>query len=418
MSSSKIICSSCGAAVESDLAICPHCERHLARGDSEARPLLAEIHRRSADTTPNLAATSPLPYLSPDDDPRRFPLLTRGRLTILTAAVFLLALTLAVGYLLWRQQRRDSQVAVVQPPPGAEASPVPSATANASPTSTPQDDAAVLNAVRAAVTNYNPTGFSNYLLEIKDGIVTVGGSAETQPEKDGVENVIRAVTGVRAIVNNLIVRLTPVMMPSRLSEAEAKRLEEALRKGQDADRKAKTDEDARRQQLDAQRELDRPRREAAAARVREEEDRARREAEEKLEREAADYERRLEDQRRLEAERRARAEQARLEASVLRSGTIAWTGIVDGVAEIIISGASASVRNVSGEPAREVKSSFSAQVPRAPVSVKLLASTGRGQIAISQEPTAANGYATIVRVDDGGKGGSQRYEFTLRWSVR
>lgn len=418
MSSSETICPNCGAAVESDLAICPHCERHLARAASDARPLLAEIHRRSADTTPTVGETSPLPYLSPDDDPRRFPLLTRGRLTIIAAAVFLLALTLTVGYLLWRQQRRDSQAAVVSPPPGAAASPVPSTTASASPTSTPQDDASVLNAVKAAVTNYNPTGFSSYILEIKDGIVTVGGSAETQPEKDGVENVIRAVPGVRAIVNNLIVRLTTVMMPSRLSEAEAKRLEEALRKGQDADRKAKTDEDGRRQQAEAQQEIDRRRREATATRIREEEDRARREGEEKLQREAAEYEKRLEDQRRLEAERRARAEQSRLEASVLRSGTIAWTGIVDGVAEIIISGASASVRNVSGEPPREVKSSFSAQVPRAPISVKLLSSNGRGQIAISQEPTAANGYATIVRVDDGGKGGSQRYEFTLRWSVR
>lgn len=389
----------------------------------DERPLLAEIRRRAVEQNAEAGElhSGPLVYLSPEDEGRRFPLLTRAQWAIIAAAIVLVLLSIFIGFLLWRQQKRDSGASTQQGPSAqiaANAGATPDAVA-ASPTPSPTlDDATVLTAVKAAVTNYNPTGFSNYSLEVKDGIVTLGGNAETMPEKEGVENVVRPVPGVKAIVNNLIVRLTPVMVPAGLTPIEARRLEDALRKGQDADRQSRDDADRRREQTDAQNEIDRRRREAAAARLREEEERLRREAEEKLQREAAEYERKLEEQRRLEAERRSRAEQARLDANVLKSGTVAWSGIVDGVAEIIISGGSASLRNISGEIAREVKSSFSAQVPRAPIAVKLLATTGRGTVEIAQEPSAANGYTTIVRVDDSAKGGQQRYEFTLRWSVR
>lgn len=423
----EVACTSCGTMLAPNVRVCPSCGSVVVAQQMAAlpikelgeRPLLAEIQRKAIERVADESLPpSPHVLLSPEEEGRRFPLLTRAQITIIAAGILLLLFMLVVGYLLWRQQRRDSAVvstgAVGQAAGPTAISPTP----ESSPAPTPADDAAVLASVKAAVTNYNPSGFSNYSLEVKDGIVTIGGNADTQPEKEGVENVVRPVPGVKAIVNNLIVRLTPVMLPSRLSESEARRLEEALRKGQDTDRQAKEEADRRREQIEAQQESDRRRREAAAARIREEEERLRREAEEKLQREAADYERKLEDQRRLEAERRARAEQARLESSVLKSGTIAWSGIVDGIAEVIISGGSASVRNINGEPPREVKSSFSAQVPRAPIVVKLLSNTGRGTIAISQEPSAANGYTTIVRLDDSAKGGQQRYEFTLRWTAR
>jgi hypothetical protein len=118
----------------------------------------------------------------------------------------------------------------------------------------------------------------------------------------------------------------------------------------------------------------------------------------------------------VEAERRARAEQSRLEASALRSGTVAWSGTVDGVDEVVISGSSASVRHVNGAPPREVKASFSAPIPRSPVSVALISANGRGLISVIQQPSAANGYTAIVRIDDSSKGGDKRYEFTLRWA--
>jgi hypothetical protein len=121
--------------------------------------------------------------------------------------------------------------------------------------------------------------------------------------------------------------------------------------------------------------------------------------------------------RRAEADRRARAEQARIDVATLRYGTIAWSGVVDGVEEIIISGSSASVRHIGGNSPREVRASFSAAVPRSPMEVKLIWQTGRGPIEIIQQPSPANGYTTIVRIDDSQKGGDKRYEFTLRWSL-
>ena len=415
----KVICAGCGVTLEPRVRVCPDCG--LSRESmvkSHDRPLLAAIQSKSAAQAETTAvAPGPLVYLSPEDDRRRFPLLTRAQITLIGAGVFLLILMLVIGYLLWRQQKRESIATGTRPAQAITSpTPVPSPGAIASPT--PVDDAAILASARAAVTNYNPTGYPRYTVEVKDGIVTVTGEAETQPEKDGVENVIRPIAGVKAIVNNLIVRLAPVMAPYRLNEAEARRLDEALRKGLETDRQVKDDSDRQRAQNDVEREGERRRRDAAAAKIREEEERLRREAEEKLQREAAEYERRLEEQRRLEAERRTRAEQARLEASVLRSGTIAWSAIVDGTTEILISGGSASVRNLNGEPPREVRSSFSAPVPRAPIAVKLLSAVGRGSITIAQEPSAANGYTTIVRVDDSARGGQQRYEFTLRWSAR
>ena len=92
--------------------------------------------------------------------------------------------------------------------------------------------------------------------------------------------------------------------------------------------------------------------------------------------------------------------------------------MVDGVDEIIIAGASASVRHINGNPPREVRASFSAPVPRSPADVKLVSVNGRGLVDIVQQPTAANGYTTIVRIDDSSKGGDKRYEFTLRWSLQ
>ncbi|MEP7271655.1 MAG: BON domain-containing protein [Acidobacteriota bacterium] len=425
MASQMVVCSFCGTSFDPAARVCPKCQ--TSRDPETApttfalntdRPLLEAIQRKAGERSDAEIENSQIVYLSPADEGRRFPLLTRAQMAVIAAGVLLSLLMLLVGYLLWRQQKRDALAVAARTTAQPAASVSPSPVAGPSPLSTPQDDAAVLAGVKAAVTNYNPTGFSAYSLEVKDGIVTVGGNAETQPEKDGVENVIRPVPGVKAIVNNLLVRLTPVMLPSRLSDGETKRLDEALRKGQDTDRQAREDADRRREQIESQQENDRRRRELAATRIREEEDRVRKEAEDKLQREAADYERRLEEQRRLERERRARAEQARLESSVLQSGTIAWTGVVDGVVEVIISGGSASVRNLSGETPREVRSSFSAQVPRSPITAKLLSTAGRGAIAISQEPDATNGYTTIVRLDDSSKGGQQRYEFTLRWTVR
>jgi len=386
---------------------------------SEERPLLQAIREKSATDELPEPSSSHI-YVSPPDEGRRFPLLTKPRAVLLAAAAVLLLIASIVAFLLWRQQSRDARNATIS----REKLGQKEATASVTPTpgTTPLvalTDQAILEAVKTAVSNYNPPGFGKYAFEINEGIVTINGEAETQPEKDGVENVVRPLPGVKAIVNNLVVRLNSVMTPVKVNQAEAKRLEEAMRKQleQPAQGEPKVDPEVQKK-LDADREADRIRRDQAAAKIREEDDRTRRAEEDRLNREAADYQRRIEEMRTAEAQRRARAEQARLETSVLKLGTIAWSGMVDGVAEIVISGGSASVRSVNGEMPREVKSSFSAPVPRAPVQVNLVTSNGRGAVSLAQQPSASNGYTAIVRVDDSAKSGFQRYEFTLRWTLQ
>jgi len=342
----------------------------------------------------------------------------------------MLLMLLVIAYLLWRQQQRDTvqpanrNIVAVQPSPNTVATPEPS------PTPTPSNDQAIFESVKTQLMAYNPLGFSRYNFEVKDGIVTINGEAGHQPEKDGVGNVLKLISGVKSVINNLKIKpngpdgaagSNESLAPVKLNLAEAKILDDALRRefesrGQAVAPEAtnQTPQPKQSQQSDAQRDA----RERAAAKQREEDMASRKAAEEKLRRDAEENERRLEESRRAESERRALAEQSRFESSALRSGTVAWSGTVDGVDEVVISGSSASVRHVNGSPPREVKASFSAPIPRSPVSVALISANGRGAISVIQQPSAANGYTTIVRIDDSSKGGDKRYEFTLRWSTQ
>jgi hypothetical protein len=432
MASEGIFCSGCGITLRPFMQVCPRCgaERKTAEpmqasssADSEADhetrtdvvPFDVVRQQRRRPNEEYFAPPQDLVFLSPRDTQRRFPLFNSSQLTLIAIGVGLLILMLVIAYLLWRQQQRDLSAANNA---GAVALPAPIATPTSdpspTPTPTPIDDQSISEAVRLALTAYNPLGFTRYKFEVKEGVVTINGEADHQPEKDGVDNVLKLVTGVKSVVNNLTVKPEPAFAPVKLNTAEAKILDEAMRRQlESGGQNAGVDQPKPPSQTEAQREAA-----ARAAKQREEEAALRKAADEKLRREAEEYEKRQEELRRAEAERRARAEQARLDASVLRSGTIAWSGIVDGVDEVVISGSSASVRHVNGNPPREVKASFSAPLPRSPVKVALISANGRGSISVVQQPSAANGYATIVRIDDSGKGGDKRYEFTLRWSAQ
>jgi hypothetical protein len=389
-------------------------------GSNQNKPVvvpLEALHRqRPPDDRSSFAPTRDLIFLSPADTHRRFPLFTAGQLTLMAIGAGLLILMLVIAYLLWRQNQRDLSQAATSNSTVAQtvASPTGSAEPVASPTPAPVDDQTISEQVKSALMAYSPLGYSRYKFEVKDGVVTINGEAEHQPEKDGVDNILKLIVGVRSVVNNLKLNPNQPFAPVKLNVAEAKILDEALRRQVEASQNAPVDQPAKAQPADAQREAAA----RAAAKQREEEAAMRKAVEDKLRREAEDYERRQDELRRAEAERRARAEQARLEAAVLRSGTVAWSGVVDGVDEIIITGSSASVRHISGNPPREVKASFSAPIPRSPATVTLLSANGRGSVSVAQQPSAANGYTTIVRIDDSAKGGDKLYEFTLRWSLQ
>jgi hypothetical protein len=444
-----IFCSGCGITLRPFMQVCPRCgARREAPTPIEKPP--PESISASAPPEPyranyqvpvgsesksfgaigDIRYSTParnMVFLSPQEEQRRFPLFTAAQWTLIAIGAGLLVMMIVIAYLLWRQQQRDTtqpanrDIVALQPSPNATTTP------NPSPTPTPSDDQAIYESVKTQLMAYNPLGFSRYSFEVKDGIVTVNGEAGHQPEKDGVGNVVKLISGVKSVINNLKIKPNgptgpnDSLAPVKLNLAEAKILDDALRRevesrGQSGAVEAtkETQQPKQTQQSDAQREA----RERAAAKQREEDMALRKAAEEKLRREAEENERRQEELRRAEAERRAGAEQSRLVANALRSGTVAWSGTVDGVDEVVISGSSASVRHVIGAPPREVKASFSAPIPRSPVSVALISANGRGVISVVQQPSAANGYTAIVRIDDSAKGGDKRYEFTLRWSAQ
>ena len=445
MAMESILCSGCGITLRPFMQICPRCgaKRETARPmtepvrESRPTPAPTEPYRanfqipvaaKSFDSIGGVGYSAPprnMVYLSPEDTKRRFPIFTTAQWTMIVIGGGLLVMMLIIAYLLWRQQQRDTvqpsnrTLVNVQPSPNATSSPAPS------PTPSPSDDQAIYESVKTQLMAYNPLGFSRYNFEVKDGVVTVSGEAGHQPEKEGVGNVLKLISGVKSVVNNLKIKQDPpngtkeALAPVKLNLVEAKILDDALRRDAELSGQASSSETPNQTQQAKQPQPSDAQREARekAAKLREEEI-LRKAADDKLRREAEDNDRRQEELRRAEAERRGRAELTRIEPNLLRSGTVAWSGMVDGVDEVVISGSSASVRHVSGATPREVKASFSAPVPRAPVNVSLISVNGRGVISVIQQPSAGNGYTAIVRIDDSAKGGDKRYEFTLRWSAQ
>ncbi len=381
---------------------------------------------------------------------RRFPFFTQAQKRLMMIAAFLLIVFAAIGYLLWQQQKKDearakaptseemyltsaSQPKTEDSPVNPETSDSPAGEAAISP------DQLLNDHVRQILTAYNPTAIdTRYKFTVKDGIIILSGEAQTQMEKDGAENVLRPLNGVVKIVNNLKVRGImaaapgnviaqagtngPVMYPIT-NPAEAKRLEEALKKDLAEGASNAEKLTARLNESNNQLKLqptpttvpvetvkadDSEARKLSAAKLNEELVQQRRNAEEKL--------REREEAEKADVARKAREQAAPPVVAELRSGTVTWVGTVKGVEDIVIRGASASVTHVSGEVASGVRATFSAPIPNAPISVRLVAASGKAPARIIQQPSASNNFTTIVRVGSEGKGDNKPQSFSLRWS--
>jgi hypothetical protein len=464
MTSDTVFCLGCGITLRPFMKRCPRCgaERDgvseltvpavLGEASSSPKDLPAAVSD-DLQAVPKTTKTAVIPLdetkrraliqeegaasydaivLSPPDEVRRVPTLTRAQLVLLLIGLGLLLLGLLIGYLLWKRDVRDTAAALSRQQLGALPPPavVPSGAGltpnqNASPTlPITVDDQVLQEETRKTLIAYNPTGFARYKFTVKDGVITLTGEAAHQPEKDGATNVLRLLAGAKTVVNNLVVKPELQVSPSPASLPPPVSAQASLSQPAQPE-EAKPNETAASPDnssaaLEAQREAERLKQELEAARLREAEAQRQRELEAQRQREAEEARQRQqqEDARRLEAERQARPAPNRPETSSLRSGTVAWSGMVDGVAEIVISGSSASIRHVSGEAVREARASFSAAAPRSPVSVKLVSISGRGTIRVVQEPDAANGYTTIVRIDDSANGGAKLHQFTLRWTLQ
>ncbi len=384
---------------------------------------------------------------------RRFPIFTEGQKRLMLIGVVMLLVFAAIGYLLWQQQKKDEAHAksptseemylASAPQTKTEDSPAtPTSTEDLPETTSGTPDELLGNNVRQILTAYNPTAVdSRYKITVKDGVITLSGEAQTQMEKEGAENVLRPLNGIQKIVNNLTVRglmaaaspgnvmaqgggaNTPVMYPIT-NPVEAKRLEEALKKelaagAKNADELANKLNNSNSQlrlspppapvaPVETVKADDSEARKKSAALQNEELARQRQIAEDKLrEREA--------EAAKADAARKAR-EQAPPVVAELRSGTVTWVGTVKGVEDIVIRGASASINHVSGDVANGVRATFSAPIPNAPISVRLVAASGKAPARIVQQPSAANNFTTIVRVGSEGKSDNKPQTFSLRWS--
>jgi hypothetical protein len=446
-------CPRCGA-VRDDAAELPLAAVAVLPPAPESTSQLEEANRTDGGWRPSpparsLSTTGQSPesiYLSPQDTERRFPRFNSAQITLIVIGILLLVMAGLIAWLLWRQQARERQQfslpAAIAPPaiaPPDGRSTVAGQPAESPTPSTPNEDQRLEEAVSATLKAYNPLGFARYRFAVVKGVVTIEGQADHQPEKDGARNVLRLVSGIREVVNRLTVKSEPGVPPIRVNDAEARVLEAALRRHlamQEANQQGSLQVSLDGPTLDgangpavpvvtppvtpavieAQREAERLRRELAAVRQRADELVRRQAMEERLRREAEENAQRQEDLRREEAARRLSAPVTR-DLPALRSGTIAWSGMVDGTDEIVFSGSNATVRHLDGNYPREIRVSFSAPIPSVSARVSLISTLARGEIRVVQSPTPENGYSTVVRLDDSRKGGEKRYEFTLRWEL-
>jgi osmotically-inducible protein OsmY len=436
MEANEILCHDCGITLRPFMKVCPRCGAVRAGAvELELAPVVKPELPVVVKPEPPVAVERPAAiYLSPADTERRFPRFTSAQLTLMVIGILLLILGGVIAWLLWRQQVREQQQFNL---PAAPAVGSVSATPELPVASPPPltEDQQLEESVRATLAAYNPFGYTRYRYRIAQGVVTIEGEADHQPEKDGAGNVLRLVSGVREVVNRLTVKSEPGEAPLRVNDAEARVLEAALKRhleAQEQSQSASIDspggevggaavapDSSNPAASEARREADRLRRELAALRQRAD-DLARRQAmEERLRREAEENVRQQEERQEDERRRQMPVTRpvTRREFPALRAGTVAWSGVIDGAAEVLLTGNSATLRPLAGNQPTDVRVSFSATLPHAAMRVALVSTDGRGEITIVQPPALENGYTTIVRLDDRRKSGEKRYQFTLRWEL-
>jgi len=97
------------------------------------------------------------------------------------------------------------------------------------------------------------------------------------------------------------------------------------------------------------------------------------------------------------------------------SGTLHWSGAVDGEVEIRIQGRSVNYQALSGSRPVDVRSDVSGRpLGNGSGGVEVRASLGRGSVSVVQQPSSYNGYTAIIRVRDP-QGGYGRYDFDVSW---
>jgi hypothetical protein len=96
------------------------------------------------------------------------------------------------------------------------------------------------------------------------------------------------------------------------------------------------------------------------------------------------------------------------------NGMLRWSGSVDDVTDIIISGRRVQYRTRSGASVRDVRDDFRGSLPNREVNVSINAQQGRGTVYVVQQPNRSNNYTAIIRVSDQ-RSGYGAYDFNVVW---
>ena len=89
--------------------------------------------------------------------------------------------------------------------------------------------------------------------------------------------------------------------------------------------------------------------------------------------------------------------------------------VVDNVAQVEIRGATATLRNVSGQPAQWRRFECTAAMPANPANFSFAGVDGRGRQSLVRDPR--NGGAAVLQIEDK-DGGSEGYTFDIMWDSR
>lgn len=97
------------------------------------------------------------------------------------------------------------------------------------------------------------------------------------------------------------------------------------------------------------------------------------------------------------------------------AGSLSWSGRVDDVVEIQISGRRVDAITRSGVRVSDVNSNIrGGGLPTRNVNLRIDQRSGRGSIAVVQQPSSWNGYTAIIRINDS-RSGAAYYDFTAYW---
>jgi hypothetical protein len=96
------------------------------------------------------------------------------------------------------------------------------------------------------------------------------------------------------------------------------------------------------------------------------------------------------------------------------AATLRWTGDVDSDAEIRWGANGVTQRNIGGNGLRAARSSLGGGGYVQGGTVSVTAQAGRGSVQVVQQPSAANGWTTVIRVHDP-QPGYGHYDFSATW---